>query len=66
MKMTADSTRDPIFAMVDASNFYISNMEVYVGVQPEGPYKISKKPGDAVQRMCSDISGSGRNITIDD
>ena len=54
-----------IFAMVDASNFYTSNMEAYVGVPPEGPYKISNKPGDIVERMRNDIPGSGRNITID-
>ena len=54
-----------IFAMVDASNFYTSSMEVYAGVQPEDPYKISNKSGNVVKRMCSDISGSGRNITID-
>ena len=54
-----------IFAMVDASNFYTSNMEVYVGVQPKGPCKVNNKPGDVVERMCSDKSGSGRNITID-
>ena len=51
--------------MVDESNFYTSNMEVYVGVQPEGLYKISNKPGDVVERMCSDTSESGRNIAID-
>ena len=36
-----------------------------VVVQLEGTCKISNKPGDVVERICSDISGSGRNITID-
>ena len=44
-------------------------MEVYIGLQPEGPYRdphrASNSPGDVVERLCSQILGTGRNITID-
>ena len=30
--------------MCDARNFYTVNMEVYLGTQPEGPYKVSNTP----------------------
>ena len=52
-----------IFSMVDSNNFYTSNMEVYVGVQPDGPYKISSSPSDVVEHMCGKISGTGLDGT---
>ena len=36
-----------------------------LGVKPDGPCKISNCPGDVAERMCSNISGSGRNMIID-
>lgn len=54
-----------IFALVDAKNFYNLKMEVYLGTQPEGPFKVSNSPGDVVIRLISPISKSGRNITVD-
>ena len=54
-----------IFALVDSSTCYTSYMEVYVGLQPEGPYRASNSPGDVVERLCSQILRTGRNITID-
>lgn len=54
-----------IFAVVDATNFYACNLEVYVGKQEEGKFKVSNKPHDLVLRMVSPYSGSGRNITMD-
>lgn len=54
-----------IFAMVDARTFYTCNLEVYVGNQPDGPYKFSNSPGDVVERLSAPVSGTGRNITID-
>ena len=39
-------------------------MEVYVGLQPDGPYRASNSPGDVVERLCSQILQTGRNITI--
>ena len=48
--------------MVVSSNVYISNMVVYVGVQPGSPYTIIDCSGDVAMSMCSNISGPGRNI----
>lgn len=54
-----------ILAMCDAKMFYTSIMEVYVGKQPDGPYKISNSSYDVVTRLCQHILGTGRNVTID-
>lgn len=54
-----------IFALSDAKLFYTSNMEVYVGLQPEGPYRTSNSPQDVVLRLCEPIYYSNRNITLD-
>lgn len=53
-----------VFALVSSSNFHTSNLEVYVGVQPDGPFKTSNKPHDLV--LTTPLSGSKRNITADD
>ena len=53
-----------IFALVDSSTYYTSYMKVFVGLQPEGPYRVSNSPGDVVERLCSQILGTGRNTTI--
>lgn len=54
-----------IFALADAKTFYTSNMEVYVGVQPNGPYNVSNSPSAVVERLCKPISGTKRNLTVD-
>lgn len=54
-----------IFALSDSRMYYTSNLEVYVGKQPEGPYKVSNSPFDIVLRLCDAIKDSGRNLTID-
>lgn len=54
-----------IFAICDSRMFYTGGMEVYLGTQPDGPYKISNKSSDVVLRLSQNIYGSGRNITID-
>ena len=54
-----------IYALVDARMFYTSNMEIYAGVQPDGPFSTDYKPYNVVQRMIEPINGSGRNITMD-
>lgn len=54
-----------IFALVDAKTFYSLNLEIYAGEQPEGPYKVSNKPHDVVDRLVAPVSQSGRNITMD-
>jgi hypothetical protein len=54
-----------IYAVVDSRIFYTQNLEIYVGKQPKGPYQLSNSPADVVERMISPISGSGRNVTVD-
>lgn len=54
-----------IFMLADARTFYVSNLEIYAGKQPEGPYFASNSPGDVVKRLIQHISGTGRNITVD-
>ncbi|KAB0805147.1 hypothetical protein PPYR_02117, partial [Photinus pyralis] len=54
-----------ILALCDAKLFYTSKMEIYVGTQPDGAYKVSNSPFDVVLRLCKHIFGSGRNITMD-
>lgn len=54
-----------IFALSDAKTFYTSNLEVYVGLQPDGPYKESNSPDAVVVRLCDVIKNSGRNLTLD-
>lgn len=54
-----------IYALVDSQVFYLYNLEIYAGLQPEGMYRISNKPTDVVLRLCQPIYGSGRNVTAD-
>lgn len=54
-----------IFALVDSATSYASNLEVYVGKQPEGPFEQSNKPHDIVLRLIEPISGTNRNLTSD-
>lgn len=54
-----------IFALADAKVYYTYNLEVYVGQQPEGPFKKSNSPDAVVERLCEPIYGSGRNVTLD-
>lgn len=54
-----------IFALVDASTSYCANLEVYVGQQPEGPYKLKNDPFSIVLRLVEPISGLNRNLTCD-
>ena len=50
---------------MDTKTYYIYNLEVYAGKQPERPYNMSNKPADVVKRMCESLYGSGQNITTD-
>ncbi|KAJ8945190.1 hypothetical protein NQ314_009305 [Rhamnusium bicolor] len=54
-----------IFALADIKLMHVSNMEVYVGQQPERPLRVSNSPDIVVKRLCQHIYGSGRNLTID-
>lgn len=54
-----------VFALVDSSNMYTLNLEIYAGTQPEGPFQLSNSPSDVVKRLVSFIRGTYRNITMD-
>lgn len=54
-----------LFSLVDAVTFYTKNLEVYVGKQPEGPYFQDTSTNALVKRMIEPISGTGRNVTMD-
>lgn len=54
-----------VFAQCDARLYYTSNLEVYVGTQPQdSPFEFSNAAVD-VKRMIEPISGSNRNVTTD-
>ncbi|KAL4104514.1 hypothetical protein QTP88_019809 [Uroleucon formosanum] len=54
-----------IQALVDSRTFYTSKMEVYVGTQPDGPYKCENNPASVVKRLIAPIMKTDRNITMD-
>ncbi|XP_022913435.1 piggyBac transposable element-derived protein 4-like [Onthophagus taurus] len=54
-----------IFALVDAKCYFTTNLEVYVGKQPDGPYAVDNSASAVVQRLCEPINESGRNVTTD-
>jgi hypothetical protein len=54
-----------IFALVCAKTFYTSNLEVYTGRQPPGPFQVDNSAKCVVERLVEPISGSNRNVTVD-
>lgn len=52
-----------IYALVVASNFYATKLEVYVGKQPKGPFEVSNVTEDLACRLVVPVVGSHRNIT---
>ncbi|KAJ8941293.1 hypothetical protein NQ318_000593 [Aromia moschata] len=53
-----------ILVLCDAKMFYTSKLEVYIGSQPDGPFKISNSPKDVVLRLCEHVFASCRNVTM--
>lgn len=54
-----------VFSLVDARTYYTSKLEIYAGVQPEGPFQVDNSTKAVSLRMFEHISNSGRNITMD-
>lgn len=54
-----------LFSLVDAASFYTKKLEIYVGKQPEGPFYQDTSTKSVVQRLIAPISGTGRNVTMD-
>lgn len=54
-----------IFMLSDSRTYYTNNMEIYAGTQPDGVYQVSNSAQDVVKRMVQPITGTNRNITID-
>lgn len=54
-----------ILATCDSKSYYTSNLEIYAGKQPDGPYQISNSPIDVVKRLVDPIKGSNRNVVMD-
>lgn len=52
-----------LWACTDAETYYVSNLEVDVGEQDEGPYHVSNKPKEVVKRLINHLAGTGRNVT---
>lgn len=54
-----------IYALVDSQVYYLYNLEIYTGFQPEGSNRLSNSPSYVVLRLCEPIYQSGRNVTAD-
>ncbi|XP_063244872.1 piggyBac transposable element-derived protein 1-like [Bacillus rossius redtenbacheri] len=54
-----------VYALVDSRTFYTSNLEIYAGRQPEGPYKCDNKSSSVVNHIAAPIINTSRNITMD-
>lgn len=54
-----------IFALVDSRTCYASNLEVYVGQQPDGPFCVKNDAESIVLRLVSPLFGTNRNLTCD-
>lgn len=54
-----------VFAVVCAKTMYCLNLEVYVGTQPDGPYKLPQSAEEVTLRMIEPIAGTNRNLTSD-
>lgn len=54
-----------VFILCDSKTFYVSNLEIYCGQQPEGQYRRSNTPADITHRLLEPWKGKNRNLTCD-
>lgn len=54
-----------IWACSDARTYYTSHLEIFVGNQNPGPYRLNNSIPAIVHRSVSHLENSGRNITCD-
>lgn len=54
-----------MFALVDSINYYTANLEVYTGVQPDGPFRLNTSAISVTKRLILPILKTGRNVTMD-
>lgn len=54
-----------VFVLCDSRTFYVSNLEVYCGQQPDGQYKNSNTPTAITHRLLQPWKGKNRNLTCD-
>lgn len=55
-----------MFAVCDVINNYTNNLEIYAGVQPDGPFKLDNSASSVVKRLVKQIRNTGCNVTPDD
>ncbi|KAJ8968179.1 hypothetical protein NQ314_002438 [Rhamnusium bicolor] len=53
-----------IYALVDSRTFFTSNLEMYAGKQPEGPFQVKNDAASVVMPLI-EPSKTGRNVTTD-
>ena len=53
-----------IFALVHARTFYACKLEIYTGIQHQGPYYVNNSSVEVVKRLTENLN-SGRNVTVD-
>lgn len=54
-----------VYILACSKTYYVKNLKVYAGAQPDELFKVSNKTDDTVLRVVEPVKGSGRNLTVD-